>query len=183
MKTTLGFSKPRRRWAFVSAPAVKGLPGAFGRVAIGVLALGLSAVVFAQTAPAIKSRPAASSAPPSMAVTPMTTPMPPPPRKLLEPSPGASAASAAASAVAAGSAPMGHHHRMMAPPGPGNTAGWSLMSPQEREQHHQRLHEMKTRAACERYMQTHHREMMARAQERHRPEPQGPRHNLCQELP
>ena len=75
------------------------------------------------------------------------------------------------------------HHPKAWKAGPHNTAGWQMMSQQERAAHHQRLAEIKTRPECESYMQEHHRQMMERAKARHKPELCEPRHDLCKELP
>lgn len=50
--------------------------------------------------------------------------------------------------------------------GEDNTAGWQLMSPQERIEHQARLREFTDYAACRAYLELHHQEMVDRARER-----------------
>jgi hypothetical protein len=187
------FSMPTGRGApSTLAGAEQGRRGAIRRAGSGALALALvlgiggtpglraQAVTARVVDPVVIAPPHAASQSRAAQSTPAA---PAPPKKTLAPSPAASVPEAGGSAAAAGSPSMGRGHRMMASPGPGNTPGWSLMSPQERQQHHQRLKAMKTRRECEQFVQDHHREMMARAQQRHRPEPHAPHDNPCQELP
>jgi hypothetical protein len=44
-----------------------------------------------------------------------------------------------------------------------NTPGWSLMTPEERLTHHEKMHGMKTTAECNDYHEQHAKEMAARA--------------------
>ena len=50
--------------------------------------------------------------------------------------------------------------------GEDNTAGWQLMTPQERIEHQARLREFTDYAACRAYLELHHQEMVDRARER-----------------
>jgi len=47
--------------------------------------------------------------------------------------------------------------------GEDNTAGWQLMSPQERIEHQARLREFTEYGECRRYLDAHHAEMVERA--------------------
>lgn len=49
-----------------------------------------------------------------------------------------------------------------------NTPGWSLMTPEEREAHRQRMAAMKNREECQAYIAKHHEQMAARAKEQGR---------------
>lgn len=67
--------------------------------------------------------------------------------------------------------------------GPDNTPGWSLMTPQERTQHREKMMAMKTREECNAYVAQHRGEMAARAQERGVKVPAMPRRDPCARLP
>lgn len=49
--------------------------------------------------------------------------------------------------------------------GEDNTAGWQLMSPQERIEHQARLREFNDYAACRAYVDAHHAGLVARARD------------------
>lgn len=53
--------------------------------------------------------------------------------------------------------------------GPNHTPGWSMMSEQERAQHHAQLQAAKTPEECQRVMDEHRRLMQRRAAERGMP--------------
>lgn len=65
--------------------------------------------------------------------------------------------------------------------GPDNTAGWSMMSPQERKDHHAKMEGLKSSEDCKAYMAEHHAQMASRAKERgvklHEP-----RHSMCKPM-
>lgn len=63
-----------------------------------------------------------------------------------------------------------------------NTPGWSLMTPEERDAHHQRMAGMKNREECRAYMAQHHEQMTARAKEQGRKGLEKPRHDPCASL-
>lgn len=48
----------------------------------------------------------------------------------------------------------------------GNTQGWSLMTPEERTEHQNKMHSFKTYDECKAYQETHHNAMEARAKEK-----------------
>jgi hypothetical protein len=60
-----------------------------------------------------------------------------------------------------------------------NTPGWSMMTPEERAQHQQRMANMHSPDECNAYMDKHHQEMMARAQQRGASVPGQPPHSMC----
>ena len=60
-----------------------------------------------------------------------------------------------------------------------NTPGWSLMTPEERQSHQQRMASMKTRDECRAYIAEHHKLMTARAEERGRKAVAQPRRDPC----
>lgn len=62
------------------------------------------------------------------------------------------------------------------------TAGWSMMSPQERSEHQQKMQAMKTREECTAYHAQHREQMAARAKERGVTMPT-PRRDPCAGLP
>lgn len=68
-------------------------------------------------------------------------------------------------------------HRMRADAG--NTPGWSMMSPTERQEHQQHLMTMKSADECKAYMTKHHDEMMERAKKRGVAAPAQPRRDMC----
>ncbi|MDZ7622204.1 MAG: hypothetical protein U5O69_07440 [Candidatus Competibacteraceae bacterium] len=48
----------------------------------------------------------------------------------------------------------------------GNTRGWSLMTPQERTEHQNKMRSFTTYDACKAYQEAHHQAMEARAKEK-----------------
>lgn len=73
---------------------------------------------------------------------------------------------------------MGHGWRA----GPRNTPGWSMMTPEERAEHQKRMQSMTSRADCTAYMDEHHRQMVARAQQRGSSAPAQRRRDVCARL-
>ena len=63
--------------------------------------------------------------------------------------------------------------------GPNNTPGWSMMTPEERAAHQQRMQGMTSRADCTAYMNQQHQQMAARAQQRGASAPAQPRRDMC----
>jgi hypothetical protein len=61
----------------------------------------------------------------------------------------------------------------------GNTPGFAMMTPEERNQHHQMMMGMKDHATCQTYMQEHHAKMVERAKERKQTIPATPRRDAC----
>ena len=55
-----------------------------------------------------------------------------------------------------------------------NTPGWTMMTPDERRAHREKMLSMKDEASCQAYMEEHHKEMEARAKEKGKTLPQGP---------
>ncbi len=68
-----------------------------------------------------------------------------------------------------GAARWGHEH----------TPGWSMMSPQERTEHQERMRSMKTYEECKTYQSQHHEQMAARAKERGGKAMGQPRRDAC----
>lgn len=66
--------------------------------------------------------------------------------------------------------------------GSDNTPGWSLMTPQERTQHREKMMAVKNQGECQAYMAQHHEEMAARAKERGLKVPAVPRRDPCARL-
>lgn len=62
--------------------------------------------------------------------------------------------------------------------GPDNTPGWSMMSPQERKDHHAKIEGLKSGEECKAYMTEHHAQMAQRAKERGVKMGE-PRHSMC----
>lgn len=62
--------------------------------------------------------------------------------------------------------------------GPDNSAGWSMMTPQERQEHQAKVAGLKSMDDCKAYMSGHHAKMAERAKHRgaHLAEP---RHSMC----
>lgn len=75
---------------------------------------------------------------------------------------------------AAGSAPMGGPRW-----GSDNTSGWSMMSPQERQEHQARMSAMKAYDECKSYRDEHNRQMVERAKQQGRSAPAQPRRDAC----
>jgi hypothetical protein len=67
--------------------------------------------------------------------------------------------------------------------GPNNTPGWSMMTPEERAAHQQRMQGMTSRTDCTTYMNQHHTQMAARAQQRGASAPAQPGRDMCTGLP
>jgi hypothetical protein len=92
-----------------------------------------------------------------------------------------------APASAASGARMGMHGGMRAGMGGGmgpragadNTPGWSMMTPQEREQHQKDMQSAKTPDECKAMMDKHRQQMADRAKERGLPAPRNARHDMC----
>lgn len=59
------------------------------------------------------------------------------------------------------------------------TAGWSMMTEQERREHRTRMRSMKTYEECTAYQAQHHEQMAARAKERGGKMPGQPRRDAC----
>ena len=66
--------------------------------------------------------------------------------------------------------------------GPGNTGGWSLMTPKERTEHRDKMLGMKTVAECKAYLEEQRKQLEARAKEKGRPIPAGPRQDMCERM-
>ncbi len=64
----------------------------------------------------------------------------------------------------------------------GNTPGWSMMSPQERVEHRNKMMGMKTFDECHAYMGQHHAAMVERAKSKGRSAPNQPRRDPCLRL-
>lgn len=62
------------------------------------------------------------------------------------------------------------------------TPGWSLMTPQERQEHQARMRAMTSHDDCRTYMEQHHRQMSERAKEKGRAMPAQPRRDACATL-
>ena len=63
----------------------------------------------------------------------------------------------------------------------GNVAGWSMMTPEERTEHRNKMHGMKTYDECKSYQEEHHKLMEARAKEKGVTLP-NPRQNACDRM-
>ncbi|HEX5685136.1 MAG TPA: hypothetical protein VFY73_14030 [Ideonella sp.] len=63
------------------------------------------------------------------------------------------------------------------------TPGWSMMTPQERKEHQDKMRGMVSAAECKTYMDEHHRQMADRAKEKGVTLPAKPRRNACAGLP
>ncbi|MGA0611939.1 hypothetical protein [Caldimonas sp. KR1-144] len=66
--------------------------------------------------------------------------------------------------------------------GPDFTPGWSMMSPQERQAHQERMRSMHSYEDCRTYHDQHHREMRERAQSQGRTLPEQARRDPCSGL-
>lgn len=62
------------------------------------------------------------------------------------------------------------------------TPGWALMTPQERNEHRDRMQAMKTYEECKTYQDQHHEQMAARAKERGGQALAQPRRDACSGL-
>lgn len=98
------------------------------------------------------------------------------------PGPGPGAASAPRMGMGPGGPGRGGMG-MRARIGPDTTPGWSLMTPEERNAHRQRMSTFKTQGECTDYMAQHHQQMSERAKERGQAVPGQPRRNPCAGLP
>lgn len=59
------------------------------------------------------------------------------------------------------------------------TPGWAMMTPEERNEHRDRMRNMKSYEECKAYQSQHHEQMAARAKERGGKPMPGPRHDAC----
>lgn len=60
-----------------------------------------------------------------------------------------------------------------------NTPGWSLMTPQERQEHQTRMRSMTSHEECKAYAEQHHQAMAARAKDKGLATPAQPRRDPC----
>lgn len=67
-------------------------------------------------------------------------------------------------------------------PGPGRMFGWSLMSPQERTEHWQKMQSFERYDECSAYVADHHKLMQARAKEKGVTLPAAPMRDMCAHL-
>ena len=67
-------------------------------------------------------------------------------------------------------------------PGSGNTPGWSLMTPAERTEHHNKMMSFTNYEECIAYLQEHHKLMQERAKAQGTTIPAIPRSNMCERL-
>ena len=68
--------------------------------------------------------------------------------------------------------------------GPDTVPGWSLMTPEERKAHQEKMGAMKSRAECSAYMEEHHKLMAERAKQKGTPlKWNGPAGRGCNRLP
>ena len=86
----------------------------------------------------------------------------------------------AATAAFAQGGPRGQNPMGM---GPANTPGWSLMTPQEREEHRARMMGFTNYEDCAAYAAEHHKQMQERASAKGMTLPPEPRMGYCQRLP
>jgi hypothetical protein len=63
--------------------------------------------------------------------------------------------------------------------GSGNTPGWSMMSKEERKEHHDKMMSAKTMGECTALHEDHRKLMEQRAKEKNKTLPQ-PKHNPCE---
>ena len=68
-------------------------------------------------------------------------------------------------------------------PGPGNSPGWALMTPQERAEHRARLSGFTNVEDCTAYLAEHHALMLERARAKGVTLPATPRQDFCRQLP
>ena len=66
--------------------------------------------------------------------------------------------------------------------GPGNTRGWSLMTPAERNEHRQKMLAASTLAECRAVLEEHRKLIEQRAKERGAETPPGPRTDMCERM-
>jgi hypothetical protein len=67
--------------------------------------------------------------------------------------------------------------------GPGNSPGWSLMTPQERTEHRNKMMGFTNYEDCAAYLAEHHAKMLERARKKGVNLPAEPRQGYCQRLP
>jgi hypothetical protein len=67
--------------------------------------------------------------------------------------------------------------------GPGNTPGWSLMTPQERAEHRSKMMGFTNYEECASYLAEHHAMMLERARKQGVTLPAEPHPGFCQRLP
>ena len=94
------------------------------------------------------------------------------------PGPRAVAAGASGPGMGTGMGP-GSRRGPMARWGSDSTPGWSMMSPQERSAHQQRMRSMTNHDECKAYQTQHHEQMAARAKERGGKPLAEPRRDAC----
>lgn len=63
--------------------------------------------------------------------------------------------------------------------GPDTTPGWSMMSPQERQEHQAKMSSMKGYDECKTYRDEHHRQMVERAKAKGGNPPGQPKRDAC----
>lgn len=63
--------------------------------------------------------------------------------------------------------------------GPGYTMGWSMMTPQERQEHQAKMMSFTNAKDCRAYVAQHHEQMAARAKQRGMAVPPTPMHDPC----
>jgi hypothetical protein len=85
-----------------------------------------------------------------------------------------------ASSVNAQGPGSGHGRGMMF--GPGNTPGWSLMTPEERTEHRAKMMGFTNYEDCKAYLDQHHTLMMERAKEKGVTLPAMPLRNMCDRM-
>ena len=66
--------------------------------------------------------------------------------------------------------------------GPGNTRGWSLMTPDERNEHRRKMLGATTYAECQAVLAEHRKLIEERAKERGVAAPPGPRTDMCERM-
>lgn len=98
---------------------------------------------------------------------------------LLAQTASAPAASSASAPRAGGPGPMHRGGRW----GTDYTPGWSMMTPQERKEHQDKMRGMGNADECKTYMDEHHRQMADRAKEKGVTLPAKPRRDACAGLP
>ena len=64
----------------------------------------------------------------------------------------------------------------------GNTYGWSLMTPEERDAHRDKMLAAKTYDECKAYQDVQHKLMTERAKEKGQPISPAPRYNMCDRM-
>lgn len=93
------------------------------------------------------------------------------------------ASAAWAQAVTAARAPTSAQAQAPMRFGPGNTPGWSLMTPQERADHRSKMMGFTNYEDCASYLAEHHAMMLERARKQGVKLPEQPRLGFCQRLP